>query len=162
VFEGRVADLERLGAEPALARELITLRFLDQLLEILKIARGAGVDPLDTGRVFYRVADLASVPWLTQATLDSAGDDRWEQRASRALVDDLVRAHHAIVAKAMLAGESAEDAARAADRLLDPGRRETRRYRRLLEEIRGEDRMTLSGLSVAVREMTALAARLTR
>ena len=36
VFERRVAEIERHGAEPVFARNLITLRFLDQLLEILR------------------------------------------------------------------------------------------------------------------------------
>ncbi|MDX1568599.1 MAG: NAD-glutamate dehydrogenase, partial [Longimicrobiales bacterium] len=52
IFEVRVAELRRLGAEEDFARDLITLRFLDQLLEILRVARGVEADPEDAARAF--------------------------------------------------------------------------------------------------------------
>ena len=40
VYERRITEIERHGAEPDLAKNLITLRFLDQLFEILRVAPG--------------------------------------------------------------------------------------------------------------------------
>jgi glutamate dehydrogenase len=156
VFEQRVAELEKLGADEAFARRLITLRFLDQLLEILRVARETNSDPLETGRAFYRVSELLSVPWLREAVYDAAEDDRWEQRAAQALADDLNRAHHRLVAQVMAARDAEPDVGRTAARLLDNREREVHRFHRLLDEIRAEEAISLSGLSVAVREITHL------
>ena len=48
-------------------------------------------------RSFYRVADALDLQWLRNAIFESAGDDRWEQRAALALADDLAHAHHRLV-----------------------------------------------------------------
>ena len=101
VFEGTMAEIERHGAEPDLANNLITLRFLDQLLEILRVAQETGADPLVAGREYFRVAELFHIPWLRQAILDSAGEGRWEQRAAQALAEDLSRAHYGLTRRAL-------------------------------------------------------------
>ena len=45
VFERRIAEIEGHSAEPDLAKKLITFRFLDQLLEILRVAQETGAKP---------------------------------------------------------------------------------------------------------------------
>jgi glutamate dehydrogenase len=156
VFERRVDELRDLGADEIFARRLITLRFLDQLLEILRVARETNSNPLETGRAYYRVSDLLSVPWLREAVYDAAEDDRWEQRAAQALADDLNRAHHKLVAQVMTGRDDVPDVGEAATRLLEHRERSVERFRRLLDEIQSEETMSLSGLSVAVREITRL------
>ena len=94
LYDERVAEIRELGADDALARDLITLRFLDQLLEILRVAKETGAEPLDAARAFYRVSDLFAVPWIRRSIFEAAQDDRWEQQAARALSDDLSMAHN--------------------------------------------------------------------
>ncbi len=156
VYQRRVEELQELGAEEGFARRLITLRFLDQLLEILRVARKTDSDPLETGKAFYRVSELLSVPWLREAVYDAAEDDRWEQRAAQALADDLNRAHHRLVARVMADRDGAPDPSEAAARLLEHRERSVQRFRQLLDEVRAEEAISLSGLSVAVREITRL------
>jgi glutamate dehydrogenase len=160
VFETRVAEFRGMGADEEFARELITLRFLDQLLEILGVARDTSSDPLDTARAFYRVSELLGVPWLRQAIFSAADDDRWEQRAAQALADDLTRAHHHLVVQVMRGrSDGTEDVDQSADRLIASRERDVARFCDLLEEIRQEASPSLAGLSVAVREMSVLAER---
>lgn len=159
LFERLVADVRALGAEESFARELVTLRFLDQMLEIVRVARETGADPTDTARAFYRVSELLWVPWLREAIFRSAGDDRWEQRAAQALADDLTRAHHRMVSQVMRERVAGADVGDAAQRLLEERRRDVERFRRLLDEVRAGERVTLPGLSVAVREITMLSER---
>ena len=118
----------------------------------------ARADPLQTGKAFYRVSHLLSVPWIRTAIFDTALDDRWEQRAAQALSADLTRALHEVLLRVMRA--ASDDGADAVDRALATADRDVERYRTLLEEIRGEDRVTMSSLSVAVREITVLSERL--
>jgi len=159
LYEERVASLMEVGADERLAGELITLRFLDQLLEILHISADTGSPAGEVGTVFYRVSDRLGIPWLRTQIESRASDDRWEQRAAAALARDLTRAHHRISTYALRRSEGSDDVGEAAAQVMEQRRQEMERLRRLLEEIRSEDEMSLAGLSVAVREIVGLADR---
>jgi glutamate dehydrogenase len=160
LFEDLVEELQVAGAEEGFARALITLRFLDQLLEILQVHRATGADPLDVARVFYRIGDLFWISWLRQAIFGTAGDDRWEQRAAQGLSDDLTWAHQRLVAAVILLKEGDAPVDSAVELLAREYRPELERYQELVEEIEGEERVRLPALTVAVRELTTLAERL--
>ena len=151
VFERRVAEIERHGAEPAFAGSLITLRFLDQLLEILRVARETGTEPLVAGGAYYKVSERFHIPWLRQAIFGSASEDQWEQRAAQALAADLSRAHSSLARRLVGSGDG--------NGSLHTGDAAYRRFQELMEEIRGEASMSVSGLSVAVREIALMAER---
>ncbi|MBW3535239.1 MAG: NAD-glutamate dehydrogenase [Gemmatimonadetes bacterium] len=159
VFETRVQEIQELGADQDLARTLITLRFLDQLLEILRVAKETVADPMETARAFYQVSDAFRVPWLRHAIFESAADDRWEQRAAQALADDLTRAHHRLVVEVMRTRSDTDSIGEAQERLMEARSRDLARFQSLLEEIQTDEALSLSGLSVAVREMTVLSDR---
>jgi glutamate dehydrogenase len=149
VYQRRITEIESHGAQPDLAKELITLRFLDQLLEILRVAEETGAKPLVAGRAYYQVSELFHVPWLRQAIFGSAGEDRWEQRSAQALAEDLSRAHCRLTRRAL--ESSAENGG------IDTNASDFARFRDLMEEIRAEDTVSISGLSVAVREIARMA-----
>ena len=149
VYERRIAEIERHGAKPDLARNLITLRFLDQLLEILQVSQKAGAKPLEAGRAYYKVSELFDIPWLRRAIFGSTAEDRWEQRAAQALAEDLSRAHCNLTRRAL--ESSGENGG------VDTNATDFTRFHDLMEEIRAEDALSLSGLAVAVREVTRIA-----
>ena len=123
--------------------------FLDQLLEILAIARHADVDPVEVARAYYRVSERLCVPWLRRRALAVGRHGQWEHRATQVLSDDLSRAHREIVAHTLRTGA------------LDGrggGPPEVTRFRGMLEELRRDEQsIGLAAITVAVREMTALA-----
>jgi glutamate dehydrogenase len=160
LFEGLVEELQEAGAEEGFARALITLRFLDQLLEILQVHRATGADPLDVARTFYRMGDLFWIPWLRQAVFQAAEDDRWEQRAAQGLSDDLTWAHQRLVGAVIRMKEPDLPVDRGVERMAEERARDLERYHDLLEEIEAEDRASLPSLTVAVRELVTLAERL--
>jgi len=159
LYEDRVGALMKIGADERLASELITLRFLDQLLEILHISQDTGSPPTEVGTVFYRVSDRLGIPWLRSQIEGAASDDRWEQRAAAALAGDLTKAHHGISAYALRHSDGSADVGEAAAQAVERRQREMERLRALLDEIRTEDVMSLAGLSVAVREIAGFAER---
>ncbi len=160
VFESRVAELVENGASPKLAKRLMTLRFLDQLLEILRVARETETDAITAGHSYYQVSDVLNVPWLRHTVFGVAHDDRWEQRAAHALAEDLSRAHHRIAALVAVSSE-APTAVSARD-LLRSRAAELERFHALLADVREEEEVTLSALSVAIREVSRLADKVTR
>jgi glutamate dehydrogenase len=159
-FEERVDQLVSLGADPRLARRLITLRFLDQLLEILHVASETGASPIEAARAFYALSDRLSVPWLRERILASASEDRWDQRAAMALMGDLTRAHQRMMRRVMEFASEEEDVTSAVEALVKSRSRDVERIRTLLEEIQADEAVSLAGVSVAVREMSVLAERM--
>ena len=154
LFETRVAEIRGVGADEAFSKGLITLRFLDQLLEILEIARRTESDPVATARAYYEVSHLLHVPWLRKSTFAAARDGQWEHRAAQLLSEDLARAHRKVVVGVVGADGGNEQ------RLQE---RDVERFRGLVEELRKEEQVAgLAALSVAVRELSSLADRTAR
>ena len=152
LFERLVEEIRALGADDAFSERLITLRFLDQILEILQIAEATGSEATRAGAAYYELAETLSVPWLRETASSAVGGGAWGQRASQALAEDLSRAHRRLVTAALAKGSAAD--------LLASAPREVERYLATLGELRSEGSPGLAGASVAVRELAALAERL--
>ena len=160
LFEARVREIQELGADEGFSRRLITLRFLDQLLEVLDVAREVGQDPLSTAHAFYQASDALEIPWLRRCTFAAAGDDQWEVRAAQVLSDDLSSAHRKVTA-GMLRRYDPEDGA-SKDYVSSLKRRDFDRFRDIIEELKAEESIGLAAASVAARELGGLADRLAR
>ncbi len=155
-FESLVEELQGDGAEERFSRRLITLRFLDQLLEILRVHRSTGADPLDAARTFYRISALFWIPWLRESLFDTAGDDRWEQRAAQALSDDLTWAHQRLAGSVLHLRQSAASVDEAMQLLASRHRDRIDRYQEMVREVEGEPETSLAALTVVVRELMAI------
>ena len=159
-FERLVSAIQEVGPGADIAPALATLRFLDQLMDILRVARDTGTAPVYAARAYYAVSELLEIPWLRHAIDECARDERWEQRAARALNDDLTRAHHRIAnfSAAAAAGRDAQPGG-VAHVLTALRSREVAYFGELLTELRAETTLTLSGLAVAVRAIMVLSER---
>ena len=151
VFERRITEIERHGAEPDLAKNLITLRFLDQLLEILRVAQEAGAKPLVAGRGL--LPNIRALP----CSMAAAGGLRicgrgtgGSNRPRRPWPEDLSRAHYSLTRRVLESSGETEG--------IDTNTSEFARFRDLMEEIREEDTVSISALAVAVRKITGMAA----
>ena len=160
LFEARVREIQELGADEAFSRRLITLRFLDQLLEVLGVARELGHDPLSTAHAFYQASDALEIPWLRRRTFAAAGGDQWEVRAAQVLSDDLSSAHRKVTAGMLRRYDPKDEASK--DYVSSLKRRDFDRFREIVEELKAEDSIGLAAASVAARELGGLADRLAR
>jgi glutamate dehydrogenase len=160
LFESRVAEASVLTEREDVAASIVTLRFFDQLMEILTVAAATGRSAVRVGRAYYLASELLGVPQLREAIFNAAGDSRWEQRVAQALDEDLGRAHRAWTTAVATAGRDDEPvddllasvAARHAP-VLDA-------FRALLADIALDERPSLAALTIAVRELEDVAAPL--
>lgn len=162
LFEARVGEIQELGADEGFSRSLITLRFLDQLLEILDIARATESSEMDAGRAYYLVSEAIDAPWLRRTTFASAGDDQWEQRAAQVLSEDLSRAHRRLVIAAMGALKAGGTVEAATQSLMRTHARRFERFQGIVAELKAEGPVGFAAVSVAVRELAGLAERSSR
>jgi glutamate dehydrogenase len=156
LFEARVEEARALTEREDLAASIITLRFFDQLMEILTVARETGKSAVRVGRSYYLASDLIGVARLREAVFAAAGESRWDQRVAQSLDEDIGRAHRALTNAVVTAGADTEPVdsllARVAARrapLLDA-------YGALLDDIATDERPSLAALTIAVRELAAV------
>jgi glutamate dehydrogenase len=156
LFLARLAELGELGVRRELAERIITLRFLPELLDILRIAQESSSDVILTARAYYGVSETLATAWLQQALRAAGYEGLWEKRLAQELISDTARAHRSI-ARAVLADANGEEISTALDHVLERRNREHLRYRELLTEIRAADTSSLSAYAVCVRALTELA-----
>ncbi len=156
VFLARLGELQDLGVERSLGERLITLRFLPQLLDVLRIARDGGADPVETARAYYRVSERFATAEV-QAVVRSAGDGVWEKRLGQALADDVARAQRSIVQATLRDAAGGDGIDRALDGFAAAHARELQAYLALLEELRSQERAPLAGWALAVRLLRDMA-----
>jgi glutamate dehydrogenase len=160
-FRRRVREIRDLGSDERFSERLITLRFLDQLLEILQITRDTGCGEADAGAAYYSVSAAFEVPWLRGLAFDSAAAGGWEQRAAQLLSEDLSRAHRKLVETVVRLSPDG-DVDRGASDLLARRAREVERFQGVVAELRDEEGIGLAAASVVIRELAALAERAAR
>lgn len=157
IFLDRMAELQGLGVDETLGARLITLRFLPELLDILRIARESRVDEVEAARAYYLVAEHLAVPWLQQAVRSAVHDQVWEKRLSQALLADVGRAHRAVTRRVLECEVHEGDMVRCIRDYESHHSRQTEHYLELLDELRGAEQVPLAGYAVAVRALTNLA-----
>jgi glutamate dehydrogenase len=157
IFLERMEELKRIGVDHPLAAELITLRFLPQLLEILRIAREASADAVATARVYYRISERFAAATLARTVREAAGENRWEKRHAQELSEEIGRAHRVLAAQVLSGRGGSEDIDRRLAELEDTRAREVAAYRELMEEIATMDHPPISAYAVAVRALLQVA-----
>jgi glutamate dehydrogenase len=157
LFDTRLQELQEVGVEPALARRLITLRFLPQLLDILRIAHEGEHDPVETARAYYLVSDRFGCAGLRAALRTMPQEERWEKRFVEGLIEDLGRAHRRL-ARSVLACLPGAGTAEACLTEIHEGRpREVAAFREVIEELATAENATLPGYAVAIRLLRNIA-----
>jgi glutamate dehydrogenase len=156
LFEQRLTELSELGVAEGLAERLITLRFLPELLDILRIAQGGGKEPISTAQSYYLVADHFGVGWLQQLLRGAVLEEVWEKRLTQTLLSDLQRAHRKITRRLLEAEQPGSEMHSRLAAFEDGRAREVEQYRGLLEELRTAEHPSLAGCAVAVRALTDL------
>jgi glutamate dehydrogenase len=157
LFVARLNELEELGVEHGLAQRLITLRFLPQLLDILRIAQEGGHDPVQTAQAYYLVSDRFACAALRGAIRTAAREERWEKRFAEGLVEDLGRAHRGLTRNMLACLPRVGDNEECLRVINETRAREVAAYREVLEELAASDATALAGYAVAVRLLREIA-----
>jgi len=153
-FQNRVAALMPQAGDEDFVRNLVALRFLDHLLEIMRVARATGTDPVSAARMYYWVTEELRIPWLVGCIERTSGEGKWRQRWARGLINDLGAIRRnltegALGGEGLLAGAlgfGGDDAG-------------LTRFHAILQEVEAEEPISLAGLSVAIQEIRHLASK---
>jgi glutamate dehydrogenase len=137
------------GVPHDLARKVASLDHLTGALDIAELATAHGVE-VETVTEFYdEIGDRLRFAWLNERIVELPRADRWDALARNALREDTAVQERRIVEAVMTAGSfDAWANARAAT---------IARVIALLDDVRAHASVDLATLSVALRELRALA-----
>ena len=156
LFETRVAEARELTEREDVAASIITLRFFDQLMEILTVADATGRPAARVGRSYYQVSESLGASRLREAIASAAGDSRWEQRVAQALDEELGRAHRALTSAVVTAGSDAEPVDDLLARVVTRHASTLDAFRAVMDDVASDERPSLAALTIAVRELGAI------
>jgi glutamate dehydrogenase len=148
-LEETAQDWIEAGAPPELARRVAALPWLEPALDLVEVGRPAGQDLPRSAGVFFALGEALELDWLRSHIEALPRDDRWQTLARAALRDDLQRERAALTAEVLAVGSLGDWMQAHQDRV--------EHYLLVLEDIRQTGVYDLSTLSVAMREVRALA-----
>jgi glutamate dehydrogenase len=157
-IEARIGELRHLTSDERLPERLTTLRYVDEFLEIVHVARDAGVDPERAARAYYVIAELFEVSWLRQAVTESA-QTRWDHRLAAELFDDLARAHRTLTAAVAGSSRGTAPIEDSIAQLRHGMADDSEQFRALLAEIRADPAPVLTAVAFAVRQLCRISRR---
>jgi glutamate dehydrogenase len=141
------SELEIAGLPAALAQDLATADWLTGALDVVTVARAAGVDPEAVATRYYGLGQQVDFAWLWARLGEAAAEDRWQERAVEGMVEDVLRARRRL-ARLALEGADGGAVAHALDKVQD-----------LIRDLRAARRTSLAGLQVVVRALRRAAER---
>ena len=151
---GRYTDA---GVPEPLARRIAALPALLSVLDISEVTRSSGHVLADVAAVHFQLGEQLLLDWLRQRILELPRDDHWQALARGALRDTLHEVHASLTAEVLRRGEPGASARDQVSGWLGRAAAATNRCVRVLDEIAGGGRADLATLTVALREVGALA-----
>jgi glutamate dehydrogenase len=149
----RLADR---GAPEPLARRHVVLPFLVHGPDVVAVSTETGRSIEDVTRAFFLVGDAAYIDWLEERLAGVPATTRWHRWAVQAVEDDLRSARRRLAERVLLHAEggSVEEGMRVfAMEHDDP----TKRLARFMRGLALEEVSDLAAVTVAVRQIRALA-----
>lgn len=157
--EAAAALYVQAGVPRELAERVVTFDSLNATLDIAELAGSARWPVALVAAIYFDLANRLGMPWLRDRIAALPGDAHWQMLAKGAMLDDLSGLERAITA-AVLAGGRDEET-ESPDTLVDAwtasNGRTLERAAQLMAELRAVPAPDAAMLSVALRELRALA-----
>ena len=158
----RVRRLVAADVPSDLAETIGSVEVMASACDIVGAAESGGVPVRDAGRVYFEIGSRLGIDWLRQTAQGIRVDSNWQQLAVNAIVDDTY-GHQVSMTEDILdiAGSGAltkEAAAEMIDTWISGRISAVERCDALVEELRTATEVDLAMLTVANRELRALAA----
>ena len=150
----RAADA---GVPMPLAREVASLDALYSGCDIVTIATDAGRRVEDVARVYFAAGHRVGLDWLRRRAAALTAETEWQSRAAASIVDDLYQQQSALTVRIVESMGRGRDVPAAAERWWKTNERAVARAESVVAELRVAGSVDLAMLSVAGREIRALA-----
>jgi len=155
--DASVARYAQQGVPRELAVRVAASDALYAALDIVEVAESTQRPVELVARIHFELATRLGLPWLHERITALPGEAHWETLAKAAMLDDLSGVQRTITAEILAGGDSSASPDVLIQAWQDRNDRAIERAARLLGELRAVDAPDASMLSVALRELRALA-----
>ncbi|MEN7341510.1 MAG: NAD-glutamate dehydrogenase [Pseudomonadota bacterium] len=146
---------ETMGVPDALARRVSSLTFINDALEIVRIAELRQCDTDTIARVYFALGKRLQLDWVRSQVDRLAVDGRWQSRARGTLRDNIIRAQREFTMRVHSLNQCKASAA-SIDDLIASDRDAFDRTGQLIEQMQERGNVDFATLTVAVDELTQL------
>jgi glutamate dehydrogenase len=152
----RAADFAQPGVPEELARRVAALGHLAPVLDIVRLARDAGVGVAQVARTYFAVGDRFGFDWLRRAALGLPTDNAWNKLAVSAIVDDLYSHQTVLTARVLDGATDGLPPERLLEAWSEARRPQVARTEQLLAELQSVAAPDLAMLAVANQQLKSL------
>jgi glutamate dehydrogenase len=152
----QAAALTLKGAPPDLTRRISCLGWMGQLLDVVRIAKGASVPPAQVGKTYFTIGSRFGFDWLRRAAGSLPTDKVWDKLAVTAIVDDLFSQQSELTARVVSSVRKGVDAEQAIEEWMQERRPLVTRTEQLLAELQAVATPDLAMLAVANRQLKSM------
>jgi glutamate dehydrogenase len=145
------------GVPRELAERVVTFDSLYATLDIAEIAGSAKWPVALVAVIYFNLANRLGMPWLRDRIAAIPGDQHWQMLAKGAMLDDLSSLQRSITGAVLAGGGEIESPAVLVEAWYATNGRSLERAAELMGELRAVPAPDASMLSVALRELRALA-----
>lgn len=164
VPEGTGARIERevqraaeAGVPAPLARAIASLESLYSGCDIVSIATDGNRSVEEVAQVYFALGHRLGLDWLRRSASALPAESEWQSRAAASIVDDLYVQQRALTLRIVEGTGGGRDAAASTARWREANDRSVTRAESVVAELRSAGTADLAMLTVAVREIRALA-----
>jgi len=156
-YEASLRDWKEKGLSNELAGQLAALPYLESCCDIIELARERKLGVIEVAKVYFRLGDALSLPWLTTQIDGLKVDGRWHAVARGVLRDELSTQQRTLVGQVLSTAGSSPDAKVKA--WIERDDQSLRFTLSMLGELSAQKTLDYPTASVAVQRLSQLAAR---
>ncbi|HEX5759937.1 MAG TPA: NAD-glutamate dehydrogenase [Thermoanaerobaculia bacterium] len=152
----RAAELTAPGVPEELAWRVAALGYLAPILDIVRLASGAGLGVAQVARTYFSVGERFGFDWLRRAAAGLPTDNAWNKLAVSAIVDDLYGHQSALTGRVLAEMRNGAPPERLLEIWTERRRPQVARTEQLLAELQSISAPDLAMLAVANQQLKSL------
>jgi len=156
-IDAKVGELVKVGVPRDLAERVVKFDTLYAALDIAEVAAEARKPVEQVAAVYFEIANRLGLAWLREKIAALPGDPHWQRLAKSAMQDEVSNLSRLITADVIRNSTNLASTGAVVDAWQDRNRRAIERGKQLFSEMAALPTADTAMLSVALRELRALA-----
>ena len=139
-----------------LARHIARLEALTSACDIIWVSNHYGIDVETTGRIYFELGAQLRLGWLRRCAMHIKSDAYWDRLASKSIVRELYIQQRRLTTKVLDSASSGEGRNLSVEQWYQSQQKELDRYYRFVEDLKSQEAIDISMLTVALRHVESI------
>jgi glutamate dehydrogenase len=152
-LEETMKDHVALDVPEELAKTYVTLPYLRDVMDIIRIKEEHHYNFHETARLYLKVRDFFNIDWLGETLSNLKASDKWGNENIANLKHELRDYQNSIVVSVLNFKRKSEDLIEAFDHYLQEKRDEAEEYQQNIEDLQSEGKIGIISLNVLIKKL---------